>query len=67
LAVKVTGKPALTVGAELLTVTVYACGVPVTLTKKTATTVTGAVVAPAVRVEVNIGGDGESIIVRVSV
>jgi hypothetical protein len=67
LAVKVTGKPALTVEAELPTVTLYACGVPVTLTRNTETTVTGAVVAPAVSVELDIVGVGESMIVRVSV
>jgi hypothetical protein len=67
--VKFRGAPTLTLGTELVTVTVYARGLPVTLTRKVATAVVGETSAPDVFVLVveNIVGDGESMIVRVSV
>jgi hypothetical protein len=65
--VKLKGEPTLTLGAELVTVTVYARGLPVTLTRKVATAAVGETSPPDVLVVEDITGDGESTIVRVSV
>jgi hypoxanthine-guanine phosphoribosyltransferase len=65
--VKLKGEPTLTLGTELVTVTVYARGPPVTLTRKVATAAVAETTAPDVLVVEDITGDGESMIVRVSV